>query len=69
MSDRIPQFKPGDRVRIMPTDEMARANLANKRGTVLASLHGASLVVFDSYTATRQRTETIPNHSLMRVEA
>ena len=35
MSDRIPKFWFGDRVRVMQTDEMVENGLANLKGTVV----------------------------------
>lgn len=40
MSESIPVFKMGDRVRVMQTDEMREKGLAGKRGTVLRMYRG-----------------------------
>lgn len=62
MSDQIPTFKLGDRVRVMATTAMQSRDLANKRGIVTSiSQLTASVKIDGEGTTTRQ----IPFASLM----
>jgi len=40
MTDHIPTFKPGDRVRVMQTSEMEYEGLSNLRGVVREVIYG-----------------------------
>ena len=68
MSNYIPTFKPGDRVRIMQTVEMERRGLANLRGTVTdVSMNGDdAMVLLDKSSVELLPLIEIPANSLMK---
>ena len=57
----IPRISPGDRVRIMQTDEMVRRKIANVRGTVDA-IDGANARILTEFF----HFLTVPLHSIIR---
>lgn len=69
MSDRIPTFRHGDRVKVMQTREAESNGLANLHGTVVGGIirgngERVSFVLPDG-----ERTETvhIPDRCLMKI--
>lgn len=64
MSNQIPIFNEGDKVRIMNTTEMTREGIANKQGTVICQFKDLWCIVQLDNSI---HVAHIQNHSLMKV--
>ena len=66
MTENIPMFAIGDKVRIMQTDEMVSRNLANVKFQIMAfEMFGQ--VTYASGWRRDGKFVSVPTHSLMKV--